>query len=518
MTSRRDFLKMVGVTGIAAGFRGMARAADVPAAGKQPNVLFFFVDDMRVQLGCYGKTQVKSPNIDKLAAGGTLLEHAYCSQAVCAPTRICTLSGLRPDATGIYDLEHPLRASGNTVVTLPQYFKSRGYETITIGKVYHHREDDKENWSRMPRAEGESYVLPETQAFLKERQKEGKEKGLTGTALSRFVRGPATECADVPDEAYFDGGVAKSAIGQLREVKDKPFFLCVGFIKPHLPFNAPKKYWDLYKREDFAVPERKTPEAMPPIALTDFGEIRVYTDIPKVGPVDDAGTRQLIHGYHACVSFTDAMVGKVLNELEALGLAESTIVVIWGDHGWKLGEYGAWCKHTNFELDTHVPLVFRGPGIKAGQRCASIVEMVDVYPTLADLTGGKIPSHCAGASMRELLEKGESASWKNMAVSQYPRGSDGQPVMGYSLRRDKWRYTEWHRKDGKLLARELYDHSSSDVAKVNVADNPEHAELAGKMSELLKPFIKTRWESMQRGSAGQKQQGGAGKGKKAKKQ
>jgi iduronate 2-sulfatase len=512
--NRRDFLKMtgLGVSGLSIGFGREKILAAEQAEQKKVNVLFFFVDDMRVQLGCYGKTQVKSPNIDKMAADGTLFEHAYCSQAVCAPTRICTLSGLRPDSTGIYDLEHPLRASGNDVVTLPQHFKQRGYETITIGKVYHHHEDDKENWSRMPKAEGESYVKEETQAFLKERTKEGKAKGLTGTPLSRFVRGPATECADVPDEAYLGGGIAKAAIEQLREVKDKPFFMCVGFIKPHLPFCAPKKYWDLYKREEFSVPDRKTPEAMPPIALNDFGEMRVYTDIPKVGPVDDDGTRQLIHGYHACVSFTDAMVGRVLGELEGLGLAKNTVVVIWGDHGWKLGEYGSWCKHTNFELDTHVPLIFRGPGVAMGKRCKSIVEMVDVYPTLADITGGTVSSHCAGASMRKLLEKGESTTWKNMAVSQYPRGSDGQPVMGYSLRKDQWRYTEWHRKDGQIIARELYDHSGSDVAKVNLVEKPENAGLVQKLSEQLKPFIKTRWESL---GGGAKKKGEQGK-KKAK--
>ena len=509
---RRDFLKCVGLGATVFGF---SKPFEVNGAeiDEKPNVLFFFVDDLRVQLGCYGKTLVKSPNIDKLAAGGGLFEHAYCSQAVCAPTRICTLSGLRPDSTGIYDLEHPLRASGNTVTTLPQYFKNRGYETITIGKVYHHHDDDKESWSRMPKAGGEGYVNPETKEFLKEKQKEGRVKGLTGTALSRYVRGPATECEDVPDEAYVGGGVAKAAIEQLREVKDKNFFMCVGFMKPHLPFNAPKKYWDLYKREDFVVPERKTPEAMPPIALNDFGEMRVYTDIPKVGPVDDDGTRKLLHGYHAAVSFTDAMVGRVLDELEKLGLAKNTIVVIWGDHGWKLGEYGSWCKHTNFELDTHVPLIFRGPGISAEKKCSSIVEMVDVYPTLADMTGGPVPEHCAGASMRELLANSESPSWKNMAVSQYPRGSGGQPVMGYSLCKDKWRYTEWHRKDGQIIESELYDHSGCDIAKVNVVDRPENAGLVKQMSEQLKPFIKTRWESM--GKGGGKQKGEQGKQKKS---
>ena len=496
---RRAFLSTAALGAAGLGSPRVLRGA----SAKGPNVLFFFVDDLRVQLGCYGRTAVKSPNIDRLAAGGTLFARAYCQQAVCAPTRASVLSGLRPDGTGIYDLEHPLRTMDKNVVTLPQFFRARGYETVTIGKVYHHYNDDKENWSRQPQVKGAQYVLPETQEYLRKRTEEGRAKGLTGTALSRFARGPATECADVPDEAYADGGIAAAAIEQLRELRDKPFFLCCGFLKPHLPFCAPKRYWDLYQREQFAVSPRKKPDDMPPIALGDFGELRAYTDIPNVGPLDDEGTQRLIHGYHAAVSFTDAQVGKVLAELERLGLADNTIVVIWGDHGWKLGEYGSWCKHTNFELDTHVPLIVRGPGIAAGQRRDEIVEMLDVYPTLADLTGAQPPAHCQGASLRPLLKPGASAApeWKNFALSQYPRGQDG-PVMGYSLRWDRWRYTEWVHRDGRTLARELYDHAASDVASANVVDKPEHAALTRQLSARIRPFVKTRWDVFARPGAG----------------
>lgn len=473
------------------------------AENKPPNVLFIFVDDLRVQLGCYGKTRVQSPNIDRLAAGGVLFEHAYTSQAVCAPSRISTLTGLRLDSVGIYDLEHPFRQAHADAPSLPQFFKQHGYETVTIGKIYHHASDDQRNWTRMPEAQGALYALPENRAQVQRLHEEGKAKGLTGNALSRHARGPATESADVSDETYRDGVIARVAVEQLRELKGKPFFLCVGFIKPHLPFCAPKKYWDQYKDEPFAVPSRNKPVEMPPIALADFGEMRAYSDIPKIGPVNDEQSKQLIHGYHACVSYTDTQVGKVLAELDKLGLDANTIVVLWGDHGWKLGEYGSWCKHSNFEIDTHVPLIIRAPGFKPGQRVSQIVEMVDVFPTLADLTAGTKPEQCAGTSLRPLLE-GKGEGWKNFAISQYPRGSEGQPVMGYSLRNEKWRYTEWIRKDGKLVARELYDHSTTDLAKINVADKLEHAELVKLLSGQLHPFLKTQWEGLGGGKPNRK--------------
>ncbi len=481
--NRRDFLRLSAAGALA----GLAPRTLQSAEDKAPpNVLFFFVDDLRTQLGCYGAKTVKSPNIDRLAREGMLFETAYCQQAVCAPSRASVLSGWRPDSTGIYDLDHPLRSMHPDVVTLPQFFKQAGYETVTIGKVYHHHDDDKANWTRMPKAQGVGYALEENQALIRKRHQEAKQQGLTGKALSRAARGPATECADVPDETYTDGANALLAIQQLGELKQagKPFFMALGFVKPHLPFNSPKKYWDLYRREDFPVPPRTTPKGMPPMALTDFGELRAYSDIPRQrGPLDDDKTRELIHGYHAAVSFTDANVGKVLDELDRLKLADNTIIVLWGDHGWKLGDYGSWCKHTNFELDTHVPLLFRGPGVSAGKRCKALVEMVDVFPSLAELVGHKPPAHCEGESLKRLLAKPDG-EWKNFAVSQYPRG----PVMGYSARCDKWRYTEWVGRDGQIVARELYDHSAGPLATENLADRPEQAELVAGLSRRLKPY------------------------------
>ena len=481
--NRRDFLRLSAAGALA----GLAPRSLMSAEGKPPpNVLFIFVDDLRPQLGCYGAKTVKSPNIDRLAREGMLFENAYCQQAVCAPSRASVLSGWRPDSTGIYDLEHPLRSMHPDVITLPQFFKQAGYETITIGKVYHHHDDDKANWTRMPTAQGVGYALEANKAIIAGRRKEGLAKGLKGTPLSRYARGPASECADVSDETYVDGANARLAIRQLGELKQagKPFFMALGFLKPHLPFNSPKKYWDLYRREQFAVPPRSTPKDMPALALNDFGELRAYTDIPRQrGPLDDDKTRELIHGYHAAASFTDANIGKVLDELDRLKLADNTVVVLWGDHGWKLGDYGSWCKHTNFEIDTHVPLLFRGPGVSVGKRCKALVEMVDVFPSLAELTGGKAPAHCEGTSLKPLLADAK-AQWKNFAVSQYPRG----PVMGYSARCDKWRYTEWVGRDGQVVARELYDHSAGPIAAENLAERPEHAELVAGLSKRLKPY------------------------------
>jgi iduronate 2-sulfatase len=288
----------------------------------------------------------------------------------------------------------------------------------------------------------------------------------------------------VADNAYQDGMTADKAIEELRRLKGRPFFLAAGFLKPHLPFNAPKKYWDLYSPEDIELPARNEwPEGMPKLAGSDWGELRAYTGIPQKGPVDETTMRMLIHGYYACVSYMDAQVGRVLGELDRLGLRESTVVILWGDHGWKLGDYGAWCKHTNFELDTHVPMVLSVPGQKnAGGATSALVEYVDIYPTLAEACGLEVPAQCEGKSMMPLLED-PGREWKAAAFSQYPRGKD---VMGYTMRTKRWRYTEWIvRPAGELVGRELYDHERGAVASANLAELPEQAGVVRELSEML---------------------------------
>ena len=353
-------------------------AADPP---KRPNVLMIAVDDLRPDLGCYGHAEAKTPHIDALAGRGMVFRRAYCQQAVCSPSRTSLLTGLRPDSTKVYDLQTHFRDTIPDVITLPQHFKESGYYTVGMGKIYHGGLDDPKSWSE-PHKNGSApgYVLRENQERIAAGRSQAKAAGKKGKALNRAGRGAAFEAADVPDNAYHDGSLADMAVAKLGELKDgelkgkdQPFFLAVGFLKPHLPFNAPKKYFDLYdpaKLKLAANPHR--PQDAPPFAITDFGELRAYYGIPKEGPLDESLARQLVHAYRAATSYTDANIGRVLAELDRLGLTENTVVVLWGDHGWKLGEHAGWCKHTCVENDTRSTLIVAAPKASAPRRAGGV--------------------------------------------------------------------------------------------------------------------------------------------------
>lgn len=480
---RRDFLKLAGA-GVAAGILA-PKGAYSKGAGSGRNVLFVAVDDLRLELGCYGAGYMKTPNIDRLAAEGLLFEQAYCQQAVCAPSRVSLMTGLRPDSTKIYDLDHPLDKTLPDTRTILQHFKENGYKTINLGKIYHHASDDKEFCDVLDRCDAPQYAEQATMKEMARMKAEGKKKGFTAKKLSYYGRGPAFECGDVDDDFYTDGKIAAKAIDEIRKKDERPLFLAVGFKKPHLPFVAPKKYWDLYGEDDIKVPPREGPHGAPDIAFTSWGELRNYAGMPKTGDLDDQQTKTLIQGYRACVSYMDAQLGKVLDELEKQGMRENTIVVLWGDHGWKLGEYGDWCKHTNFELDTHVPFIYSGEGIPRGKRTKALVEYVDIFPTLADYCGLP-PVKSEGLSSVPLFAD-PAREWKKAAFSQYPRG----PKMGYSIRSGKWRYTEWQdRKTGVADERELYDHSKSDIATVNLVDDPAYKDVVAELGAMLKAGFK----------------------------
>lgn len=483
--NRRDFLFML-VNGAALSILRPTTSLARRRMGsrRKMNVLFIAVDDLRPQLGCYGQKQIISINIDSLAARGLVFERTYCQQAVCAPSRASLLSGARPDTTTIYDLSTPLRKAMPNIITLPEHFKNNGYETLSIGKIYHHPNDDRQGWSADPYRAG---TFPE-----------GAWKGrgyLTQKAITQMEqynkanpsmkgRGPAFEAADVPDNAYPDGCNTDYAIKQLNRLKDKPFFLAMGFYKPHLPFNAPKKYWDMYKPEEIKLADNPfIPKDAPSYATTNWGELRNYYGIPKKGPCSDELARRLIHGYYACVSYIDAMLGRLLDELDKLKLRDNTVIILWGDHGWKLGEHAGWCKHTNFELDTRVPMILSVPGMKtAGQRTWALTEYVDIYPTLSEVCNLPAPGHLEGLSTAPLLRNPE-LPWKKAAFSQYPRGK----VMGYSMRTQRFRYTEWKdRKTGKVMARELYDHEKDPQENVNAVAQPEYEQDVQRLARMLK--------------------------------
>lgn len=458
------------------------------AQTNRPNVLFIAVDDLRPELGCYGKDYIHSPNIDRIARAGMVFNRAYCQQAVCSPSRSSVMTGMRPDTTKVWDLVTHFRDALPNAVTLGQQFKNNGYFVQGMGKIYHGGYDDPPTWSvpwqtpKSPR-----YALKENVELVQgaaagepDGERPSKKKGKKAAAA--LARGPAFECADVPDNFYQDGKVADLAIATLREIKQKPqpFFLAVGFIKPHLPFVAPKKYWDLYDPATIKLaPNPFLPKGAPEYAILAGGELRSYHGVPP-GDIPDDFARQLKHGYYAAVSYTDAQVGKVLDEIDRLGLTKNTIVTLWGDHGWKLGEHKAWCKHSNVENDVNAPLILSVPGMKnSGQHTDGLVEFVDIYPTLCELASLPLPSRLEGTSFRPLLDD-PKRPWKTAAFSQYPRAAGktrSGSLMGYSMRTERYRFTAWvDRKDhSRIDALELYDHEKDPQEDVNVAGHPDQA-------------------------------------------
>ncbi len=485
--SRRDFLRSLGVSTAALGLVGMGCSPQLMQDAKQnkKNVLFIAIDDLRPQLGCYGHESVLSPNIDKLASEGLLFKRAYCQQAICGPSRMSVLTGMRPETSKIYGLKHKKTDYLPNIVSLPNHFKNNGYETLSIGKIYHIADDDLDAWSVEPyRAMVSSgYVLDESKAIQKLNKETNPKAG---------TKGPVTEAADVADNVYSDGKLTDRAIEELGRIKDKPFFMALGYRKPHLPFTAPKKYWDLYDPTKLKLADNPfEPEGVTPYTMNNFGELRNYYGMPKGNDrVEDELARHLIHGYHACVSFIDAQVGRVLTELDRLGLRENTIVILWGDHGWKLGEHDSWAKHTDFEIDTNAPLIISAPGMEnPGQKTEVLAEFVDMYPTLCDLAGLEKPSQLEGHSFTPLL-KDPNQPWKTAAFSIWVekkyRYDEEIQIIGYTMKTDQYRYTEWkHTKSGEVRARELYDHHIDPEENHNVVDKESYAAIVSELGQKM---------------------------------
>jgi sialidase-1 len=461
------------------------------------NVLFIAVDDLRPELGCYGNTHIHSPNIDKLSAGAVRFERAYCQQAVCNPSRTSLMTGMRPDSIGVTGNHSHFRSNHPDVVTLPQHFKQHGYHAAAIGKIYHGVFPDGASstmWDTMGDAESWSvpairfgpryYYTEEGIAAAKSIYEKVYKPTNPGPEdwTKKLVFGPATESPVVPDSTLYDGQVTDSAVKTLQQLKDtdEPFFLAVGFIKPHSPYIAPKKYFDLY--DNVSLPSHtEFPANAPAFAGHGSGELRRYTDQPTSGVISDEQQRRVRHAYYACISYIDAQIGRVLDELERTGLNNNTIVVLYGDHGYHLGEQGLWGKTTNFELDTRVPLIVRAPGMKAaGKSSASLVELVDLYPTLAELAGLPISEDLEGKSFAPLLNDPTHMT-KTAALSQYPRGGG---LMGYSIRTPTHRLTQWvARQTGEIKATELYDYADGLVETKNIAGSSPKlvAELSRKL-------------------------------------
>ncbi len=507
----------------------------------RPNILFIAIDDLRPELGCYGSPIAKSPHLDKLAANGLRFHRAYCQQAICSPSRASLMTGARPDTIRVIENTAYFRELNPDIVTLPQHFIKHGYEAVYCGKIYHARMTDNDHsWSRkpawnrcpykFPKLPGQYALLENQQLWASNKEKMFAKYGQKGAG--GLVHGPAYESADVEDHAYQDGFNTQLAIATLKDhlekKSDKPLFLALGLTKPHLDFIAPKKYWDMYDPADIKLAaQSQAPQDGAATGLHASFELRTRHGIPKSGPIGEKLARTLLHGYYACASYADAQVGHMIKALEEAGVRDNTIIIVWGDHGWHLGDMGIWGKATNYEIATRVPLLIWTPDMKArGKSSDALVELVDMYPTLCELAGLPLPKHLEGHSFAPLLEKPDRP-WKKAAFSQFPNPAlrewaanplspgmrqtffgplieevEGRIIkqqgkawnrklfenhlMGYTMRTNRYRLVLWrdHRDpSAKPVFVELYDHQADPQETRNVAGR--HPELVSKLSQQL---------------------------------
>ena len=457
---------------------------------QKKNVLLIYVDDLRPELKCYGESKIISPNIDKLAARSTVCNKAYCQIPICMPSRVSTLSGMYARSRGQGRLRL-LLPKGKP--SLPGHFKANGYDTVSIGKVYHFNNDDPKSWTkRYTHTFHEQKLVCD--GYCSGYQLEENQKGLTYAKTGRN-RSSLTECVDAPDNAYPDGASADKAIAELKKhsKSKKPLFLAAGFYRPHLPWAAPKKYWDLYRREDIDLAEN---QYFPKGAITrnDWGDLRHYGDKVVNAAASHRGDynadnfpvlpekkqRELIHGYWACVSFIDAQIGRILRALDELGMADNTTVVLCGDHGWQLGEHKLWSKCSNYEEAVRVPFMVAAPGITKGDKTDALTELVDIYPTVCELSGLSIPEHVEGTSMLPLL-RDPSRKWKKAAFNIW--------IGSLSMRTDRYRLTRYNKAMGKGSRNqlpstgryELYDYQADPAGGENLAVDPKNKELLDRL-------------------------------------
>jgi iduronate 2-sulfatase len=493
------------------------------AYAQKPNVLFIAVDDLKPMLNCYGYDFAETPNFDRLADAGAYFTRAYCQEALCGPTRISIMTGRYPDVVGIYGMGGPetkLRKRHPDIVTLPQYFKQNGYHTATMGKIYDGRNfegnNDPASWTEIGKqgqypapwgAPMRGYQNPGTKARAKKAWDEVESLGAStnlsvrNPILKKANARPVVERMDVPDNAYNDGQTALWGQEQLQKYagdkNGEPFFLALGFSKPHLPFVAPAKYWDMYDRDSLPLPAyKKDPAGLPPMSHNDYVEGRVYNGVPDEGEIPDDKHRELLHGYLACISYIDAQVGLLLNTLKETGLNKNTIVILWGDHGFHTADHGIWGKHSNWEEATRVPFLISAPWLKPVGESDSFVEFVDIYPTLCDLAGLPVPSTLDGKSLTPLM-KNPRATVRDFASSLYPRW--GSKHLGFTIRTDRYRYIAWYKSrqekqggyfiEGMPEGLELYDYQEDPDETENLVGKPEYRDIESELMKQLQSHI-----------------------------
>lgn len=451
---------------------------------QRPNILFLIADDLRPELGCYGAAHVHSPNLDALAVRGIRFDRAYCQKAVCWPSRNSFFSGLRPNDLGKTNAEHTFRESHPDLISLPQLFKKHGYQTRGFGKILHDGQDDPDSWS-------EPHFLPEKKIYAAP-ENAGK-LPIINRSSPENRENPLLESAEVPDEAYEDGLTTRAAIAAIEDAttgsqKDAPFFFMVGFHKPHTPFNAPQRYWNLYRRDHLPLaPYREAPTGAPSeYALLDWPYVRSFRDMPIDGPMPDDLALEVRHAYYACISYVDALVGQVIRAVNRSSAADNTLIVFTSDHGYHLGDHGTWSKHTNFEIATRVPLLIAMPesqeNASRGVSIGAPVELLDLYSTLAEIANLPVPDHVEPDSFASWLTNSESVPDETFAFSEFTRKGD----RGVSVRSPEFRYTEWrNHKTGQRVAQELYDHRTDPLETRNVVKAPENQSVVSQLTDQI---------------------------------
>ncbi len=473
-------------------------------AAQKPNVLLILVDDLKPAMGCYGDNAAITPNMDALARRGMRFDMAYCNQAVCAPSRFTLMLGAHSTSTGLYGLGSHLRKAWPGAVTMPQHFAKHGYRTESLGKVFHigHGNQGDPGSFSVPHFHDKviEYLDPESTDGGKLTREEALFTNQKLGQIRSLPRGAAYESPMANDADYADGRVADETVKRLKAAKQRlakdgtPFFITAGFVRPHLPFSAPKKYWDMHAPAKLPMPVNKAfPKDAPKVALKRGGEIAAFKPVPSNGEIDEELTRKLIHGYYASTSYVDAQIGKVTQALGELGLADNTILVLWGDHGWHLGDLGIWTKHTNFEQANRIPIIVIAPGLaKPGSATGQLAETVDLYPTLAELAGLPAPSGpqpIDGVSLVPVL-KNPNARVRDHAFHAYPRGKK----LGRAIRTQRYRLVEWknHSDPNAGVDYELYDYKADPWETQNqYADRPK---IAKRLKTILSkhPSPKTR--------------------------
>lgn len=494
---------------------------EVTSNKSKKNILFLSIDDLKPLLSNYGESQMHTPNFDRLAKMGMTFTNAHVQYAVCGPSRASVMTGTNPDKTKVWDLHTDFRESAPDLVSMPEYLISQGYETTAVGKIYHKGSSspghDGKSWS-MPHQlpdnfdplAGEPafsyYQDPETKRKMALLIEEAKAKGIKkGGKLRTYVfkhLKPSTEGADVSDTAYQDGLYTKTALTQINDLENsgKPWFLGVGYQKPHLPFVAPKKYWDLYDRDNIELAKfQKLSDGTPKFAFHSFGELRAFSDIDsklRQGDVlPESKQRELIHGYMACISYIDAQLGILFDDLERRNILDETVIVLWGDHGFHLGDHTEWCKHSNFEQATRIPFMFAGPGVAKNQKSHHPVNLLDLFPTVFELANVAQSAQTDGKSLAPLLDDDKTTTIDmDYAYHQYKR----QKRMGYGIRTDRYRYTEWHANDYRsykpynkenIVGRELYDYEKDPLETRNLVDNPAYVSVVNGLKVKLKSHL-----------------------------